>query len=175
MFVTAVRETRHDRGRWPCKPGLGPIDRGTVSRAWHKEALRDAGLRVIPLHALRHTASAAWLSTGRPLMYVQRQLGHAQITTTERLYGHLEESSARKCRRRYRAADPRGRPAARRAGCSRLPRCRGMSLSTEPLLRPAEVARALGVSLLAIRRGEVGSHPNRANRPTGRSGAIRPR
>jgi hypothetical protein len=29
------------------------------------------------------------LTTGRPLMYVQRQLGHAQITTTERLYGHL--------------------------------------------------------------------------------------
>jgi integrase len=49
----------------------------------------------MPLHALRHTASAAWLSTGRPLMYVQRQLGHAQITTTERLYGHLEENFAR--------------------------------------------------------------------------------
>ena len=74
---------------------MGPIDRGTVSRTWHKEALRDAGLRDMPLHALRHTASAAWLSTGRPLMYVQRQLGHAQITTTERLYGHLEESFAR--------------------------------------------------------------------------------
>ena len=28
-------------------------------------------------------------------MYVQRQLGHAQITTTERLYGHLEETFAR--------------------------------------------------------------------------------
>jgi integrase len=28
-------------------------------------------------------------------MYVQRQLGHAQITTTERLYGHLEEAFAR--------------------------------------------------------------------------------
>jgi integrase len=32
---------------------------------WHKEALQDAGLRDMPLHALRHTASAAWLSTGR--------------------------------------------------------------------------------------------------------------
>ena len=29
-------------------------------------------------------------------MYVQRQLGHAQITTTERLYGHLEESFVRR-------------------------------------------------------------------------------
>ena len=51
-----------------------------VSRAWHKEALRDAGLRDMPLHALHHSASAAWLSTERPLMYVQGQLGHAQIT-----------------------------------------------------------------------------------------------
>ena len=28
-------------------------------------------------------------------MFVQRQLGHSQITTTERLYGHLEEAFAR--------------------------------------------------------------------------------
>ena len=44
----------------------------------------------MPLHSLRHTAAAAWLTTGKPLMYVQRQLGHASITTTERCYGHLE-------------------------------------------------------------------------------------
>jgi integrase len=49
----------------------------------------------MPLHSLRHTAAAAWLATGQPLMYVQRQLGHSQITTTERLYGHLEEGFMR--------------------------------------------------------------------------------
>jgi integrase len=95
LFVTPVREKRHDKGRWVSKGQHGAIDRGTVSRGWHKQALQDAGLRDMPLHALRHTASAAWLCTGRPLMYVQRQLGHAQITTTERLYGHLEEAFAR--------------------------------------------------------------------------------
>jgi len=95
LFVAPVRTRPGDKGRWSSKGELGPIDRGTVSRGWHEEALRDAGLRDMPLHALRHTASAAWLSTGRPLMYVQRQLGHAQITTTERLYGHLEEAFAR--------------------------------------------------------------------------------
>ena len=31
-------------------------------------------------------------SPGHPLIYVQRQLGHASITTTESFYGHLEES-----------------------------------------------------------------------------------
>src|SRR3954452_22033598 len=59
---------RADKGRWSSRGELGPIDRGPVSRGWHKQALQDAGLRDMPLHALRHTASAAWLSTGRPLM-----------------------------------------------------------------------------------------------------------
>jgi len=68
------------------------MDRTTVSRYWHKAALEDAGIRDMPLHSLRHTAAAAWLTTGNPLMYVQRQLGHASITTTEQCYGHLETS-----------------------------------------------------------------------------------
>ena len=67
-----------------------PLDRNTVSRGWHKQALKDAALRDVPLHALRHTAAAAWLAAGNSLMYVQRQLGHAEISTTERYYGHLE-------------------------------------------------------------------------------------
>lgn len=44
----------------------------------------------MPLHALRHTAAAAWLAAGNSVMYVQRQLGHADVSTTERYYGHLE-------------------------------------------------------------------------------------
>jgi integrase len=68
------------------------IDRNTVTRDWHKAALRDAGLRDMPLHALRHTAAATWLYCGQPLIYVQRALGHASITTTESFYGHLEQS-----------------------------------------------------------------------------------
>ena len=58
-------------------------------------ALVDAGLRDMPLHALRHTAAAAWLATGHPLIFVQRQLGHRSITTTEEHYGHLELSFVR--------------------------------------------------------------------------------
>lgn len=96
LFVAPVRRTKTDKGRWSSAGELGQLDRCTVSRGWHKEALQDAGLRDMPLHSLRHTAAAAWLSTGHPLMYVQRQLGHSQITTTERLYGHLEETFVRR-------------------------------------------------------------------------------
>jgi integrase len=44
----------------------------------------------MPLHALRHTAAATWLTTGHGLIFVARQLGHRSITTTEQHYGHLE-------------------------------------------------------------------------------------
>jgi integrase len=47
------------------------------------------------LHDLRHTAAASWLTAGLQLIYVQRQLGHASITTTQQVYGHLEESFLR--------------------------------------------------------------------------------
>jgi integrase len=95
-FVALLRRRPGDRGRWASEGRALPLDRSTVSREWHRVTLLDAGLRHMPLHSLRHTAAAAWLSTGQPLMYVQRQLGHAQITTTERLYGHLEETFVRR-------------------------------------------------------------------------------
>lgn len=83
---TPVFATRH--GKVP--------ERSSVSMGPHKAALRRAGLRSsLRLHDLRHTAAAAWLSAGLPLIYVQRQLGHASMTTTESVYGHLEEGFLR--------------------------------------------------------------------------------
>jgi integrase len=72
-------------------PRGGELSRSDVSRELHKDALRDAGLRAsLRLHDLRHTAAATWLQCNLPLIYVQRQLGHATIQTTEKQYGHLE-------------------------------------------------------------------------------------
>jgi integrase len=82
------------RGRHARKASVAPPHRKTV-HDWHEAALRDAGLRDMPLHALRHTAAAAWLAAGNPLIFVQRQLGHRSITTTETYYGHLESSFVR--------------------------------------------------------------------------------
>jgi integrase len=92
VFVMPVRRRKTDRGRWSGHGAWEPMDRNTVSRDWHKAALEDAGLRDMPLHALRHTAAAAWLLSDQPLMFVQRQLGHSSITITERYYGHLEQA-----------------------------------------------------------------------------------
>lgn len=90
LFAMPVRTVKRSKGRWESAGVARPLDRNTVSRDWHKQALEDAALRDMPLHALRHTAAAAWLAAGNSLMYVQRQLGHADISTTERYYGHLE-------------------------------------------------------------------------------------
>lgn len=58
----------------------------------------------MPLHSLRHTAAAAWLISGHPLFFVQRQLGHRSIATTEEHYGHLEASFMRDAAARTEAA-----------------------------------------------------------------------
>jgi integrase len=90
LYVMPVRVHKHDHGRWEGDGDGKALDRTTVSRDWHKATLEDAGLRDMPLHALRHSAAAAWLAGGNSLRYVQQQLGHGDIRTTERYYGHLE-------------------------------------------------------------------------------------
>ena len=82
------------RGRYSGRIEPVPPSRKSA-HDWHEWALEDAGLRDMPLHALRHTAATAWLATGHPLIFVQRQLGHRSITTTEEHYGHLETSFVR--------------------------------------------------------------------------------
>ena len=82
---------RPARGRYARRPASRPPSRKNVHE-WHEHALEAAGLRDMPLHALRHTAAATWLSTGNSLIFVARQLGHRSITTTEHHYGHLEQA-----------------------------------------------------------------------------------
>jgi integrase len=77
-------------------PRGGELSRSDASRELHKGALADAALRTtLRVHDLRHTAAASRPAAGLPLIYVQRQLGHASITTTQQVYGHLEESFLR--------------------------------------------------------------------------------
>jgi integrase len=78
------------RGRYAARSEPRPPHRKTV-HDWHEHALRDAGLADMPLHGLRHTAAAAWLSTGRSLEFVRAQLGHSSVKVTSDYYGHLEE------------------------------------------------------------------------------------
>jgi integrase len=104
-----AREAEHRSADLRSRPVFATADgrrlsRHTVSGGWHKDALRGAGLReTLRLDDLRHTAAASWLAAGLPLIYVQRQLGHASITTTEAQYGHLENDFLRGAAKRAEA------------------------------------------------------------------------
>jgi integrase len=52
-------------------------------------AVREAGLHGLTPHGLRHTAASLYISAGTPPKVVQRILGHASISITLDLYGHL--------------------------------------------------------------------------------------
>ena len=51
--------------------------------------LKTAGLDTVKFHTLRHTAATLLLTDGTKLFDVSRILGHAQISTTADIYGHL--------------------------------------------------------------------------------------
>jgi integrase len=67
--------------------------------------MKLARVPVIDIHALRHTYASTLLSRGVRLDYVSRQLGHAQITTTERVYRHWIPDTAAEAIARRRQLD----------------------------------------------------------------------
>jgi integrase len=90
LFITPSRARPPQASQTPDAEQPLPPERRTVSAIWHAHALQDAALRHMPLHSLRHTATAAWLAAGNSLLYVQQQLGHRDLATTSHYYGHLE-------------------------------------------------------------------------------------
>ncbi|NEE02073.1 tyrosine-type recombinase/integrase [Phytoactinopolyspora halotolerans] len=70
-------------------PGGGPLRKSNFRhRVWYP-AVRAAGLDGLTPHELRHTAASLYIAAGTPPKVVQRILGHASITITLDLYGHL--------------------------------------------------------------------------------------
>ncbi len=61
---------------------------GTVRKVLNA-TLKASGLASARFHTLRHTAATLLLTDGAPLFDVSRILGHAQISTTADIYGHL--------------------------------------------------------------------------------------
>lgn len=67
------------------------LDAANVTHRFHV-ALSAAGLPRQRFHDLRHACATLRLEQGEELAVVSRILGHASITTTANVYGHLTDA-----------------------------------------------------------------------------------
>ena len=64
----------------------------STSREW-RQALTGLKLPFVTLHALRHTHASQLIAEGMDPITVSRRLGHASVTITLGVYGHLFSNS----------------------------------------------------------------------------------
>lgn len=100
---------RFDADNWA---DLGLVFATTVGTPIHprndyrsfREIIRQAGLRQVRLHDLRHTAASVLLAQGVPARVVMEILGHSQISVTLNIYAHVAPEIAREAASRLEGA-----------------------------------------------------------------------
>ena len=75
-------------------PNGKPLDPSYVSRKF-VQLIKKHGLDEITLHGLRHSCASLLIAQGYNLKIVQDWLGHADISLTANIYGHLDLSLKR--------------------------------------------------------------------------------
>jgi integrase len=76
-----------------------PLHAADLSR-YLRADLEAAGLPVVTLHSLRHSAASHWLATGTPIQVIATLLGHSTPAVTAQLYLHVGEDLKRDAVRR---------------------------------------------------------------------------
>lgn len=66
-----------------------PIDQSKMLSRRFYPALREAGIRRMRFHDLRHTYASLIIEQGENIKYIQTQLGHSSPTITLDVYAHL--------------------------------------------------------------------------------------
>lgn len=89
LLAVHVERHRTQDGPWLFD---GPPHQNTVGHLWRR-TVRDAGVRPMRLHDLRHYFASGLVAAGCDVVTVQRALGHASATTTLGTYGHLWPSA----------------------------------------------------------------------------------
>ena len=72
-----------------------PIHPDSLTK-WFSEFVKRSGLPPVNVKSLRHTYSSLMIADGTPLVIVSRNLGHAQVSTTNNIYSHVIQSAAAK-------------------------------------------------------------------------------
>jgi integrase len=78
-----------------CNPNGSPMD-GTGLTKRFQSLLVKANLPRIRFHALRHTVATMCRAAGMELADIQDLLGHADISTTKKMYTHIEIETLRR-------------------------------------------------------------------------------
>lgn len=77
-----------------CNADGEPLDPDNMRNRYFKTALRFAGIRDVPFHALRHSYASMLIAQGENIKFIQSQLGHASAHFTIDRYGHLFDINA---------------------------------------------------------------------------------
>jgi integrase len=72
-----------------CSASGMPLDQGSGVKREFWPLLKQAGLRHIRFHDLRHAFATLLIDQGESPKYIQAQLGHTSIRVTVDRYGHL--------------------------------------------------------------------------------------
>lgn len=74
------------------KPDGTPIHPDTIS-CWFRDFIQANDLPDISIHSLRHTNATLMINSGIPITTIAARLGHADPTTTTRIYTHAIQSA----------------------------------------------------------------------------------
>jgi len=66
-----------------------PVNHNNFTRIYFKKALKEAELKPVTWHSLRHTNASVRIKSEQNPKYLSEQLGHSSIKITHDLYGHL--------------------------------------------------------------------------------------
>lgn len=89
----AAGEAWHDHGLVFTTGTGSPLDGRNVRGRSFPRLLERAGLPAIRFHDLRHSAASVLLAEGVPVKVVSEMLGHADVSTTLRIYAHVLEGA----------------------------------------------------------------------------------
>jgi integrase len=73
---------------------VAPSIRATCCASSRSPRRRPAGVELIGVHTLRHSAAVGWLEQGH-IKAVADLLGHSSISITGDIYGHTSDETAR--------------------------------------------------------------------------------